>query len=94
LVWVAEPSTYEDFKDQDLLLQFTPEAADALGEEMKDPEGYYYAGRVINMVLVYNESVEPVPTSWADLTSDAHRMPSVAALCPLLFNNLRSIFRC
>ena len=38
LVWVAEPSTYEDFKDQDLLLKFTPPEAGNLPGEMKDPE--------------------------------------------------------
>ena len=68
LVWVAEPSTYEDFKAQGLLLQFTPEEADGLAAEMKDPEGFYYAGRLINMVLAYNTTlVSEPPTSWKDL---------------------------
>jgi len=68
LVWVAEPSTYEDFKAQDLLLQFTPEGADMLPAEMKDPEGFYYAGRLINMVVAYNTGlVSETPTGWKDL---------------------------
>lgn len=67
LVWVAEPSTYEDFKAQDLLLQFTPEEADALPAEMKDPDGYYYAGRVINMIVAYNTGVQTKPTGWQSL---------------------------
>lgn len=67
LVWVAEPSTYEDFKAQDLLLQFTPDEADALPAEMKDPDGYYYAGRVINMIVAYNTAVETKPMSWQSM---------------------------
>lgn len=68
LVWVAEPSTYEDFKAQDLLLQFTPEEVDVLPEEMKDSDGYYYAGRLINMIVAYNTNlVTDPPKSWKDL---------------------------
>lgn len=68
LVWVAEPSTYEDFKDQGLLLKFTPPEAKNLSAEMTDPEGYYYAGRLINMVIAYNTlKVKDPPKSWKDL---------------------------
>jgi iron(III) transport system substrate-binding protein len=67
LVWVAEPSTYEDFKDQDLLLKFNPAEARKLPKEMKDPEGYYYAGRLINMIIGYNTSVSTPPKAWPDL---------------------------
>lgn len=68
LVWVAEPSTYEDFKDQDMLLQFTPEEAEALPAEMKDPDGFYYAGRLINMIIAYNTTlVSDPPQGWQDL---------------------------
>ena len=68
LVWVAEPSTYEDFKDQDMLLQFTPEEAEALPAEMKDPDGFYYAGRLINMIIAYNTTlVSDPPQGWLDL---------------------------
>ncbi len=41
LVWVAEPSTYEDFKDQNILLKFSLAEAKSLPAEMKDLEGYY-----------------------------------------------------
>jgi len=67
LVWVAEPSTYEDYKDQDLLLKFSPSEAKNLPKEMKDPEGYYYAGRLINMIIGYNTSVSNPPKRWPDL---------------------------
>ncbi len=73
LVWVAEPSTYEDFKAQDLLMKYTPAEAAALPAEMKDPDGYYYAGRLINMVIAYNTATEPKPKSWKDLLNPAYK---------------------
>jgi iron(III) transport system substrate-binding protein len=73
LVWVAEPSTYEDFKAQDLLLKYTPTEAATLSDEMKDKDGYYYAGRLINMVIAYNTATDPKPTSWKDLLSPAYK---------------------
>jgi iron(III) transport system substrate-binding protein len=73
LVWVAEPSTYEDFKDQDLLLKFSPTEAENLPAEMKDPEGYYYAGRLINMIIGYNTGVSNPPKAWKDLLKPEYR---------------------
>ncbi len=73
LVWVAEPSTYEDFKDQDLLLKFTPPEAVNLPGEMKDPEGYYYAGRLINMIIGYNTSIASPPVKWQDLLKPEYK---------------------
>ncbi len=73
LVWVAEPSTYEDFKVQDLLVKYTPTEAAALPAEMKDPDGYYYAGRLINMIIAYNASAVPKPKSWKDLLNPAYK---------------------
>lgn len=73
LVWVAEPSTYEDFKAQDLLLKYTPGEASALPDEMKDKDGYYYAGRLINMVIAYNTATDPKPKSWKDVLNPAYK---------------------
>lgn len=76
LVWVAEPSTYEMFKDQGILLQFTPTEADALAPGMADPEGYYYAGRLINMIIGYNtDLVSDPPETWSDLLSSRYAGP-------------------
>ena len=68
LLWVAEPSTYEVIKGEGVLLQFTPAEVDVIPEELRDPDGYYYAGRLINMVLAYNTAeVTTPPSSWKDL---------------------------
>ncbi len=69
VVWVAEPSTYEEFKKQELLLKFAPTDADKLSAELKDADGFYYAGRLINTVIIYNtQLVKTPPTGWRDLT--------------------------
>ena len=73
LLWVAEPSTYEVLKAQDAFLAFTPAEIDALPAEMYDPDGFYYAGRLINMVLAYNTAeVTTPPQSWNDLLDPAY----------------------
>lgn len=80
LIWVAEPSTYENFKDQGILLQFTPAEADRLAPGMADPEGYYYAGRLINMIIGYNTNlVSSPPRSWSDLLSSRYAGPKAMA---------------
>jgi len=69
VVWVAEPSAYEEFKKQELLLKFAPKDADKLSAELKDADGFYYAGRLINTVIIYNtQLVKTPPTGWRDLT--------------------------
>ena len=73
VVWVAEPSTYEDFKSQGILLKFSPAEAGALPAEMKDKDGYYYAGRLINMVVAFNIKANPKPASWKDLLNSAYK---------------------
>ena len=73
VLWVAEFSYYETLKKQGLLAQIDPEEASALPENFRDPEGYYYAGRLINMVIAYNTkalTAETAPKSWKELTDD------------------------
>ena len=73
VIWVAEPSTYEDFKDQDMLLKYTPPESVFMPSEMKDPEGYYYAGRLINMIVGYNTAITTPPKGWQDLSEPGYR---------------------
>jgi iron(III) transport system substrate-binding protein len=72
LLWVAEPSSYEELKDKGVLLQFTPAETEALPPGFRDPDGYYYAGRLINMIIGYNTAVDPKPTGWEDLLDPAY----------------------
>lgn len=71
VIWVAEFSYYESLKKQGLLAQIYPEEASALPANFKDSEGYYYAGRLINMVIAYNTktlTAADAPRSWKEMT--------------------------
>ena len=73
LIWVAEPSIYEDFKAQDMLLKYIPPESVFMPPEMKDPEGYYYAGRLINVIVGFNTVVTIPPTGWQDLLAPEYQ---------------------
>jgi iron(III) transport system substrate-binding protein len=40
---------------------------------LKDKEGYYYAGRLINMVVAFNAKANPKPAAWKDLLNPAYK---------------------
>jgi len=73
IVWLADFAYYESLKKQGLLKKFTPNEADKLLPGFKDKDGYYYAGRVINMIIAYNNNLvkeSESPNSWKDLSED------------------------
>jgi len=68
VIWVADFAYYETLKEDDLLMRYVPEAARAIPDTMKDPEGYYTGARMIAMVMAYNTTlVEEAPQAWEDL---------------------------
>lgn len=68
LIWIAEPSAYEDFKQSGLLAQYSPPADAPIPAAYIDADGYYVAGRVINMVVAWNTDLHPDGmTDWSDL---------------------------
>jgi len=72
VLWLAEFSYYEALKKQGILAKFKPAGAEKLAASLKDKDGYYYAGRLINMVIGYNtKSVTPqeAPATWKELTA-------------------------
>lgn len=74
LLWVADFTVGEGLKEQGVLLQYKPPEADALLATLRDEEGYYYAARLLNMVVVYNtEAVAIPPTKYQDLFSPQYR---------------------
>lgn len=69
----ADVPTFEGYKEEDLLREFTPTDADALDEVALDPDGYFVGTRIIPTVIAHNTNdVEEPPTSWADLTSEEY----------------------
>jgi len=68
VIWLAEPSPYETFKDMGLLAPYRPPEDAPISAEFVDPDGYYVAGRVIAMVLAWNTDLADAPLSdWSDL---------------------------
>lgn len=71
VLWLAEFSYYETLKKQGILAKFTPAGAENLADSLKDKDGYYYAGRMMNMVISYNTklvSPKEAPSTWKELT--------------------------
>lgn len=65
----ADAPTFEGYKADGLLQQYTPADVDALNPDVVDPEGYYVGTRIIPTVIAYNTTaVDAPPTSWQGLT--------------------------
>ena len=73
VVWIADPSGIIKLKNQGLLLKFTPADADKI--KYKDPDGYWYAGRIIIPILAWNTNIikNNPPTKWIDLASPEYK---------------------
>lgn len=72
LIWVAEPSAYEAYKDQELLAPYAPPEDAPIPDSFIDPEGYYVAARVINMIVAWNtDQIPDGLTDWNDLIDHA-----------------------
>ncbi len=68
MIWLAEPSPYETYKDQGLLAPYQPPAGTPVHPRYVDPDGFYVAARIISMVLAWNTSLLPEGlTDWPDL---------------------------
>lgn len=67
----ADTATFEGYKSEDLLLQYSPEGVEDLQQDVVDPDGYYVGTRIIPTVIAYNTNeVEEPPTAWAELADE------------------------
>ncbi|MGI2329161.1 ABC transporter substrate-binding protein [Planococcus sp. YIM B11945] len=78
---VADSVTFENFKEEDLLLSYKSEEAEVIDEAFVDPDGTYTGTKVMATGIVVNtNNVKDVPDSWSVLASDAAKgqgiMPS------------------
>ena len=72
MIWLAEPSPYEAYKDQGILARYDPPEDAPIPEGYVDADGFYVAGRVIAMVLAWNTSMRTAPLNdWQDLAAVA-----------------------
>jgi iron(III) transport system substrate-binding protein len=72
MIWLAEPSAYETYKQQGVLARYEPPADAPIPDLYVDRDGFYVAGRVISMVLAWNTTLRTAPLEdWWDLTTVA-----------------------
>ncbi len=70
----ADAPTFEKYKADDLLLQYTPADVDALDPNVVDPDGYYVGTRIIPTVIAYNTgAISQPPTSWKELADPRYK---------------------
>jgi iron(III) transport system substrate-binding protein len=68
VIWVANFTAGEELKGKGLLLPWTPPESTEIPDVLKDETGYYYAGRLLIMVVAYNtDTVTAIPTGYEDL---------------------------
>jgi iron(III) transport system substrate-binding protein len=68
LIWLAEPSPYETYKNMGLLAPYQPPSDAPILPSYIDADGFYVAGRIISMVIAWNRSLWPEGLAdWPDL---------------------------
>ncbi len=69
LLLAADAGTFEDYAERDLLLEYASPEAEAIQQDLIDPEHFYVGTRLIPTVIAVNTNViTDAPTSWQDLT--------------------------
>lgn len=80
LIWVADFTVGEELKNRGQLLKYKSPQADNIISFLKDKDDYYYAARLLNMIIAYNtDNVKKIPTSYRDLLNPEHKSKIVLA---------------
>jgi iron(III) transport system substrate-binding protein len=69
LLWIADAPIYYDLRKRGELLGYISPQAKAIPADLKDPQGFFTGGRLINMIIAVNTEVIPLkdaPKSWKD----------------------------
>jgi iron(III) transport system substrate-binding protein len=69
LLWLADAPIYYDLRKRGELLGYISPEAKAIPADLKDPKGYFTAGRLINMIIAVNTQVialKDAPKSWKE----------------------------
>lgn len=73
VIWLADPAAMEELAAVGALAPFDPPLDAPIPAQYVDPDGYYVAGRVINMVIAWNTALVPEGLrDWPDLL-EGHR---------------------
>ena len=69
LLWLADAPVYYDLRQRGELLAYVSPEAKSIPAEIKDPKGFFTAGRLINMIIAVNTqitSIKDAPKSWKE----------------------------
>ncbi|HEX2928897.1 MAG TPA: ABC transporter substrate-binding protein, partial [Candidatus Binatia bacterium] len=69
LLWLADAPIYYDLRKRGELFAYVSPEAKAIPADLKDPKGFFTAGRLINMIIAVNTQVTPLKDaskSWKD----------------------------
>jgi iron(III) transport system substrate-binding protein len=69
LLWLADAPVYYDLRQRGELLAYISPEAKSIPADLKEPKGFFTAGRLINMIIAVNTQVTPLkdaPKSWKD----------------------------
>lgn len=75
---VADSVTFEDLKEEDLLLEYKSEELSEIPSNLVDPDGMYAGTKVMATALVVNTAnVSEMPDSWDVLTDESSKGESI-----------------
>ena len=76
LLWLADAPVYYDLRKRGELLSYISPEAKAIPADLKDPKGFFTAGRLINMIIAVNKEVIPLkdaPKAWKQFPDFGHK---------------------
>ncbi|MBA3851474.1 MAG: extracellular solute-binding protein [Chloroflexi bacterium] len=71
VLWLTDPLSMQPYAADDLLRAWSPPAAEAIDVAYRSDD--YWGARLLNMVIVSGDDVDPAPTDWDDLADPAYR---------------------
>lgn len=71
VLWATDPLSVQQYDAEGLLRDWRPGNAAAVPAEYRQDR--FWGTRLLNVVIVAHQDVDPRPTSWDDLTDAAHR---------------------
>jgi iron(III) transport system substrate-binding protein len=71
VLWGTDPLSTAQYDADGLLLAFDPPNAEDLPDAYRGETSW--GTRILNVVMVVHDGVEPMPADWPDLTDDAYR---------------------
>jgi iron(III) transport system substrate-binding protein len=74
LIWVADFTVGEELKNKGQLLKYKSPHVDNIISFLKDKDDYYYAARLLNMIIAYNtDNVKKVPKYYRNLLNPEYK---------------------